>query len=201
MKGVRKNTEKKQTQRAADSDVHHGLEDALTCYMLADVGRNAEEVWIQSVDEEWIKALWFSSHYLKTVKLDKYDRRNRFPDASLIAPDHPVHLFVSRKQVLQVYNMVWKDSNVRQMFQSRICEGENDVEKVRKNAQKMSYQSIGEVCIMQRKAELMGAGYAILACFAEPMYFLKKLLEKAELHGKYGGCRCMRLKRAYIRSS
>lgn len=38
---------------------------------------------------------------------------------------------------------------------------------------------------MQKRAELMDAGYAILENFADPMGFSKKLLEKAELPWKY----------------
>lgn len=51
--------ETKGAQTVADFDVHRGSDDAMDPYIYAGVGQNAKEVWIQPVDEHWIKALDF----------------------------------------------------------------------------------------------------------------------------------------------
>lgn len=49
----------------------------------------------------------------------------------------------------------------------------------------MSYQLIGDVYFTQKSAELMGAGYAILEWFADPMPFSKKMFPKSGLPENY----------------
>lgn len=45
-------------------------------------------------------------------------------DALLILFDHHGHVIAPRKGVLYLYNMIWKAGSVKQMFQSRVLEGE-----------------------------------------------------------------------------
>lgn len=49
----------------------------------------------------------------------------------------------------------------------------------------MSYRSIGDDSFMQKKAELMDTGYAILEYSADATCFPKKLLEIAALPSNY----------------
>lgn len=55
MKGVCKIIRTKLTPRFADYDVHGGFDNALDPYLLAGVGQNSEDLWIQHVRKEWIK--------------------------------------------------------------------------------------------------------------------------------------------------
>lgn len=77
--------------------------------------------------------------------------------------------------------MAWKASNVMQIFQSRMLEGLHALKEVCWLLEKMLHQSIEDVYIRQKMAVQVGAGYAILVYFADPLRVTKKLLEKAGL--------------------
>lgn len=53
------------------------------------------------------------------------------------------------------------------MFHSKIFNGEDALEDVWWHRLKMLYQNIGDVYFMQRRTELMVAGYEILEYFAD----------------------------------
>lgn len=68
LKGLRKTTKRKLEPRAADSDVHRVINDALDPHMLAKVEENAVEVWIHPADEKWIKTVQFPQYLPKTLE-------------------------------------------------------------------------------------------------------------------------------------
>lgn len=68
--------------------------------------------------------------------------------------------------------MVPKGANVKKVIQSRMLEGDGASKEEWRHGVQMSYQNIGGVYFMQKKAEMMSAGYAILECFTDRMRFL-----------------------------
>lgn len=67
LKVVRKIMKTKQTQRADDADVRRGFDDKLDLDMLAGYRQNVEEVWIHTVDKQWIIFLGFFQILLKQL--------------------------------------------------------------------------------------------------------------------------------------
>lgn len=92
-------------------------------------------------------------------------------------------MLFSKTEVIYLCNMVWKAVNVAQMVHSEMFDGEVGVKGMCRHEEKMSYQSIGNVCFTQKRAEVMGAAYTILKAFADPVRFPKNLLEKYGLPG------------------
>lgn len=70
---------------------------------------------------------------------------------------------------------------MRQPFQSRMSREYDSVKDVWEQGQEIPYQSIGDVHFIQKCAEPMCAGYAILKWFSDPMRFRKTLLKIAGL--------------------
>lgn len=130
MKGVRKLVKTIRLPRVVDSNVYSRFEDALHPYILAAVAQNAVEVWIQPVDKEWIKTLWFSPYYPKTIKSNKHDHVTPFLVSALILPDHRAHVFVSENEILYLNDMVWEAGSATQMSRPGTYEEENAVRQV-----------------------------------------------------------------------
>lgn len=76
-------------------------------------------------------------------------------------------------------------SSIKQLFLNNMLLFEYDPRNkknqwVEKEAEKVMCECIGGVHFIQKMAESMGAAYKILESFAEPMRFLRRLLESAE---------------------
>lgn len=108
-------TNTKQKPEAGVSSVHRGFEDAVDTYMTAEVGNNTVKEWIQYVYEEEVKTLWLLPYHTKAVELEKNDHVTSFPDSALITHDHHTQMFVSKKVVLYIRNIVWNAASVTQM--------------------------------------------------------------------------------------
>lgn len=82
------------------------------------------------MNEEWIKTLRFPSYYLKAVHSEKYNRVTPFLYAALIPLNYHAHIFVCKKQVLYLRNMVGNASSVKQLLQSALFNGEDTVNEM-----------------------------------------------------------------------
>lgn len=127
---VSKIIQAKPASRVSDYDVHRGSDDASDPYMHASVGQNAEEIWIQHVDEDRIETLRILFYCRKTVELDKYDHVAPFLEATLIPCDHCAHMSVSIEEVHLLRDIVWKASDMAPMSRSRIFGGQNEVRDI-----------------------------------------------------------------------
>lgn len=67
--------------------------------------------------------------------------------------------------------MVWKASNVKQIFQSVLFREEHAVKEVWRPGEKISYKGIENVDFMQERSELKRTGHAILEGFADLIHF------------------------------
>lgn len=65
--------------------------------------------------------------------------------------------------------------------------GENNVIEAWRQEEKMSTQGIGDVYIMQKKDELMGAVYSIFESVGDPIRLLKELSDKVDLPENFEG--------------
>lgn len=57
------------------------------------------------------------------------------------------------------------------MFPSEMSVGEDEVIEVRRHGKKMSYQDTGDVRLMKKNGEIVGAGYAVWEWSADPCAF------------------------------
>lgn len=72
----------------------------------------------------------FSVFSEDAVHLEKYGRANPFLDALLIPCHYRARVFVYKKEVFYLRNIVWKASRVKQIFQSRMIGGEDAAKEV-----------------------------------------------------------------------
>lgn len=108
MKGVSRLLKTKLTARAVDdaSDVQCVFGDISAPFMLVGVRWNSVEERMNPLREEWIKTLRFPPYYPKTVRMNKYDHVTPFLHTVTIPHHHRAHMFVSKKEVLHLCNMV-----------------------------------------------------------------------------------------------
>lgn len=65
-------------------DAHRGFSDSSRLFISTAVGQSDVEEWTKPVGKDWIKALWISPCYPKTIRLGKYDDVTPFSDTVLI---------------------------------------------------------------------------------------------------------------------
>lgn len=119
------------------------------------------------------------------VDLNSSNHVSPFLHAASIPRNNRAHRHFSKEELLYLPNMVWKAASREQMSRSGMVEGKDAVKEVWSQWQKMSSQSIGDVNFLKKRAETIGAGYVILACFADPMKYLEKLLQNVGLPRNY----------------
>lgn len=124
LKGVLKLVKTKRTSEAADADVHHGYDARFYPCVLAEIGQNSVEIVILLVDKDCTKMFPISPYYPETAHLDKYDHVTPFFNIALIPRNSRGHVFVSKKKAHYIRNMFGKAASMKQMFQSRMFDGQ-----------------------------------------------------------------------------
>lgn len=76
--------------------------------------------------------------------------------------EHRAHVFVFKKAVFYLRNMVHKATSATQMFQSRMFDGEIAVKEMWSHGKKMSSEGTRDKYFIQKRVESMGTGCAIL---------------------------------------
>lgn len=128
--------------------------------------------------------LWIHIYYPRTVLLVKYDHVALSLDAALVSHDHHANVFVYI-EVLYLRNVVWKAVSVTKMSRSVINDGDAAVKETWTDGKKISSQGIAVMYSVQKKIQLVGAGYAILDWLTEPIRFPNKLSECARVSSNY----------------
>lgn len=98
-----------------------------------------------------------------------------FLSTALIPIDHCAKKCASRAGGLYVRNVMWKAASDKRMFQSGMFRGACTVKEECNHGDKMSNQFIVDAHFMEKKAELMCAGYAFRECFPDSFRFTQKL--------------------------
>lgn len=106
--------------------------------------------------------LWFPPRYPITMHLEKYNHVALLLYAVLIPHDHRAHMFVFRRAVLYLCSTTWKAASMMQIFRSGMFHGENAVKEIFVQGVKLPYHSTEDIYFTQRRATVMGPGYAIL---------------------------------------
>lgn len=89
----------------------------------------------------------------------------------LVPLDDRSHLFITKMEVRYLRSSVWQVASVKQMCQSRMFDGQDAAKEMWRHAKNVSSQGTGNVFSTEKKAEVMGAEYAVLECFANRMVF------------------------------
>lgn len=77
----------------------------------------------------WIKSLHSSPYYPNMVQLNKYDHVTPFLHAALRPRDYDTRTFVFKNKVFSFRTSVRKVTHIKQMFQSRMIHGQDDVKE------------------------------------------------------------------------